>query len=547
MNRVLSTLSSKLFYENRLICDNESINSAPSQAHNESANATFGGCFNSYNSLWAPSKNNGQSFTPMFQSTPKQAGGPFKHSSWRNATPSSTPCRQNGDLGCVRLRLIDLELNNATTSLNTSHNRSLRSTLPVWAIDENGGVSECVTLKDVLANEALIEFATDKNGCRFLQEQYPGNSDGGIHDDIFRRMVEDRSMFLSMCRNMFGNFFVQRMVECSNNEEQEVVMEHLVTEMYTLCLDKSACRVIQLAVQKLEVDLASRLAAELRDSDLVRLSIDQKGNHVVQKIIKTLPVSAWDFVVKFFCDDENLIAVCQDKYECRVVQYTIGKLSEDPHLECYNQRLHLLKNMMIRDTRNCGQLAPNEFANYVVQHVVKCGAAMETFRDVIIEQCLLRNLLSMSQEKYASHVVEVAFLRAPHRLAFEMMEEIFEGYIPHPETNRDALDILLFHQYGNYVIQRMINICCNAILGRSDRHLEQKEIEEYTKWLERNKERVSRNSNRLERFSSGKESSRLFMHLPLAHSCHHQLGSITSSPLLMIPGSRKLVLQRLLK
>ncbi|ULT96284.1 hypothetical protein L5515_011815 [Caenorhabditis briggsae] len=464
---------------------------APSQAHNESANATFGGCFNSYNSSWVPSKNNGQPFTPMFQSTPKQAGGSFKHSSWRNATPSSTPRRQNGDLGSVHVRLIDLELNNATTSsLNTSHNRSLRKS---------------VTLKDVLVNEALIEFATDKNGCRFLQEQYPEHSDGGIHDDIFRRMVEDRSMFLSMCRNMFGNFFVQRMVECSNNEEQEIVMEHLVTEMYTLCLDKSACRVIQLAVQKLEVHLASRLAAELRDSDLVRLSIDQNGNHVIQKIIKTLPVSAWDFVVKFFCNDENLIAVCQDKYGCRVVQSTIEKLSEDPHLECYSQRLHLLKNLMVGVTRNCGQLASNEFANYVVQHVVKCGGAMETFRDIIIEQCLLRNLLSMSQEKYASHVVEVAFLRAPHRLAFEMMEEIFEGYIPHPETNRDALDILLFHQYGNYVIQQMINICCNAILGRSDRHLEQKEIEQYTKWLERIKERVSRNSNRLERFSSGKK------------------------------------------
>lgn len=76
-----------------------------------------------------------------------------------------------------------------------------------------------------------------------------------------------------------------------------------------------------------------------------------------------------------------------------------------------------------------------------------------------------RNLLSMSQEKYASHVVEVAFLYAPYHLTFEMMEEIFEGYIPHPETNRDALDILLFHQYGNYVIQQMIHICYLAIRG----------------------------------------------------------------------------------
>uniref|UniRef100_A0A1I7T149 PUM-HD domain-containing protein n=1 Tax=Caenorhabditis tropicalis TaxID=1561998 RepID=A0A1I7T149_9PELO len=478
---------------------------APSQAHNESANATFGGCFNA-NSSWTPGRN-GQNIAPIFQSTPKQSHAPYKYSSsWRHNTPGSGSSRNRcSEGGAVRLRLIDLELNEAPSSSNTSHNRSLRSTLPVWAIDEQGGVSASVTLKEVLSNESLIEFATDKNGCRFLQEQYPATSDGGIHDEIFRKMVEDREMFLSMCRNMFGNFFVQRMVECSNAEEQEIVMEHLITDMFSLCLDKSACRVIQLAIQKLETHLASRLASELRDADLVRLSIDQNGNHVIQKIIKTLPVSAWDYIVKFFCNDENLIAVCQDKYGCRVVQSTIEKLSEDPQTECYNQRLSLLQQLMVGITRNCNQLASNEFANYVVQHVVKCDGAMEKFRDIIIEQCLLRNLLSMSQEKYASHVVEVAFLRAPHRLAFDMMEEIFEGYIPHPETNRDALDILLFHQYGNYVIQQMINICCKAILGNTERHLEQKEVEQYTKWLERIKERVARNSHRLERFSSGKK------------------------------------------
>ncbi|EGT50822.1 hypothetical protein CAEBREN_07483 [Caenorhabditis brenneri] len=281
---------------------------------------------------------------------------------------------------------------------------------------------------------APIFPSTPKQSSVLYKEQYPIASDGGIHDEIFRKMVEDRELFLSMCRNMFGSFFVQRMVECSNPEEQEIVMEHLITDMFALCMDKSACR---------------------------------------------------------------------GKYGCRVVQSTIEKLSEDPEKECYNQRLILLQQSMVGITRNCSQLASNEFANYFVQHFVKCNGAMERFRDVIIEQCLLRNLLSMSQEKYASHAVEVAFHCAPHRLAFEMMEVIFEGYIPQPETNRDALDILLFHQYGNYVIQQMINICCTAIMGKSESRLGAKEIEQYTQWLERIKERVARNSHRLERFSSG--------------------------------------------
>ena len=38
----------------------------------------------------------------------------------------------------------------------------------------------------------------------------------------------------------------------------------------------------------------------------------------------------------------------------------------------------------------------------------------------------------MSQEKYASHVVEKSLEFAPPHLLKEMMDEIFDGYVPHP-------------------------------------------------------------------------------------------------------------------
>ena len=43
-----------------------------------------------------------------------------------------------------------------------------------------------------------------------------------------------------------------------------------------------------------------------------------------------------------------------------------------------------------------------------------------------------KNLLPMSQEKYASHMTEAAFENAPPILLMEMMEETFDGYMPHP-------------------------------------------------------------------------------------------------------------------
>ncbi|CAB63369.1 PUM-HD domain-containing protein [Caenorhabditis elegans] len=469
------------------------------------ARGTFGGCFNANSStnIWTPNRKVDSSMgfrssspTPQSAWAPNRQGFGGQFSKWRTSTPMTTPARYPQQA----VRLIDLENNASFSKSLNSTTRSHKCTLPIWAGDGEGNVSDSVTLQDVLANDALVEFATDKNGCRFLQEHYPTENDNDVHQKLFRKLVEDRAIFLSLCSNMFGNFFVQRVLECSNTEEQEILTEHLATDLYNLCLDKSACRVIQLAIQKLDVHLATRLSLELRDTHLVRLSIDQNGNHVIQKIVKTLPVSSWTFLVDFFADDDNLIHVCQDKYGCRVIQSTVETLSTDQYAQCYQHRVILLRSLMAGVTRNCTQLASNEFANYVVQHVIKCGDALAVYRDIIIEQCLLQNLLSMSQEKYASHVVEVAFECAPYRLVAEMMNEIFEGYIPHPDTNRDALDILLFHQYGNYVVQQMIQTC---VLGQNAR--DQKQSEMYGMWLEKIHGRVMRNAHRLERFSSGKK------------------------------------------
>ena len=41
-------------------------------------------------------------------------------------------------------------------------------------------------------------------------------------------------------------------------------------------------------------------------------------------------------------------------------------------------------------------------------------------------------LLSLSRGKYASQVVEKALTHASPGLLHEMMDEIFDGYVPHP-------------------------------------------------------------------------------------------------------------------
>ncbi|CAB3403779.1 unnamed protein product [Caenorhabditis bovis] len=385
---------------------------------------------------------------------------------------------------------------------------NVRSTrlLPSWAVNSNGHIRSDLTLFEVMKNGALIDFAMDRTGVKFLEQNYPSDPNNELHILLFEKLTEQIAVFSALCRNSAGNFIVQRFVEFSNLKEQERLVEIMCAcNLADMCLDKFACRVVQQAVQKFDLQIASRLAQELRHADLLPLCTDQCSIHVIQRIVKTLPINTWDFFVKFLCRDDNLMKVCQDKYGCRLVQQTIDKLSDNPKSTCFNTRLQLLHGLMTSVTRNCYRLASNEFANYVVQYVIKSSGIMEVYRDTIIEKCLLRNLLSMSQDKYASHVVEGAFLFAPPKLLCEMMDEIFDGYVKDQETNRDALDILLFHQYGNYVVQQMISLCTSALLGKEERRLSMGELSTYAAWFDRIRERVNKHAPRLERFSSGKK------------------------------------------
>ena len=88
----------------------------------------------------------------------------------------------------------------------------------------------------------------------------------------------------------------------------------------------------------------------------------------------------------------------------------------------------------------------------------------------------------LSQDKYASHVIEKALLHAETPMLFAMFSEILDGYEPDRldllflakeklnckyliSNNRNAIDIMLFDQYGNYVVQTMLNVAIDVRSG----------------------------------------------------------------------------------
>ncbi|GMT22004.1 hypothetical protein PFISCL1PPCAC_13301 [Pristionchus fissidentatus] len=410
------------------------------------------------------------------------------------------------------------------------------NTLPAGSFDPQSG-QITYTFERIIDEGVFEKFAKDKGGCHFLQENYP--KDGSHYRArLFMELEREDGFFEEICKDVFANFFVQRMIEKSTNNELRWIAHAISKSMFALCMNRYSCRVIQKAIEHLPDDMKVPLLSELEHEDLVMLTVDQNANHVIQKIFNSFDLCHWSFIITALIREGSFFSVVENKYGCRVIQLAIELLSDadgrSPHQIAYEnatqmERRHrissvvetgdgvewatvncgnienptreqLLQQMMGKLVEHCERLSSNEFANYVIQHVITADSLSE-YRDLIIERCLLCKLLSLSQEKYASHVVEKALEHAPSHMLKEMMDEIFDGYVPHPDTKKDALDILLFHQFGNYVVQRMLMIC----LGQSERKKSRLDDQTREPWMARLEDRINRNAGKLLRYSSGKK------------------------------------------
>jgi len=214
----------------------------------------------------------------------------------------------------------------------------------------------------------------------------------------------------------------------------------------------------------------------------------------VQCILKSHPPEVYAAFVMAMAADGGVVDISKNKFGCRVIQSCL----EQPvhHIESSNLPdkrlayavLHTMMEPILCHTRD---LMENEYGNYIVQFVIG-SKFLKPQCEHIIKHYILHNILSLSQEKFASHVVEEALKSADDELLEQMFNEIFAK----DALGRDALDIMLFDQFGNYVVQRMIAIA-------SDVHMNKRRGDK--KWLYLIKQKIVSCGYRLNRYATGKK------------------------------------------
>ncbi|VDK68410.1 unnamed protein product [Litomosoides sigmodontis] len=362
------------------------------------------------------------------------------------------------------------------------------SLLPFPATDD-ASVAKAFT-EYLLETGKIGIYAIDKRGSRFLQKVFVTG------DSVIRQKLADyflkMDIFINLCDDIFANFFLQKLIEEVQNDQQTTIYSFLEMNLITLSRGRYSCRVVQKAFECF--DIAKRLSLiEKLDGSEKDLSLDQNANHVIQKILSCVPFHGYNGIVSKYIESADVLnEVVTNKYGCRIIQLSIEKLEVEVAKSTESAAL-LLERLVSMLLEDCWSYSSHQYANYVIQHIITSNA-LEKHRNAVI--CgLLSNLLSMSQEKYASHVVERALQHAPPKLLHAMMTEIFDGY-ECDQQGHDALDVLLFDQFGNYVIQTMLDISVQT--------MEKKRVGSDS-WFKRLSERILKSQWKLMRYSSGKK------------------------------------------
>lgn len=279
------------------------------------------------------------------------------------------------------------------------------------------------TLADLSGH--VVDFACDGVGVYFLIDLLKAafaerGSSGTARDSLgalsaaFKEVVGSARL---LAMDAFGHLVLCSLFDlCSQAERLELAATCLLGNTLMLSLLVHGCRVVQKALVCLPPDFGARLAFELNDH-LEECLHDANANHVVSKVVSSLDAAGSLFVLNYLRG--NVFRYAIHPYGCRVLQNVFDVKSKESveiidelltsvdKLACENYGYVLF---FLRGARSPAYLThtlrlalPARDRNFCVQHVLCHGPPKQ--RSFIIA-AVVKNMLQLSQHKFASNVVE---------------------------------------------------------------------------------------------------------------------------------------------
>jgi len=377
----------------------------------------------------------------LMSTSPQTPGAGRAGMGKRNNVLSSPRGKRNADKTAVAPSKLSPEATNLLNEIRAAKSRNQ------WSIHDIKGY--------------IVEFCLDQNGSRFIQQRLE------VADPDEKEAVMDEVIpaIHDLLNDVFGNYVVQKLFEFGTESLLKDLKGALEGNMLKLSLQMYGCRVTQKALESLSYDDLCSLLHEF-DQNVLTCIQDQNGNHVMQKIVEVMSISAKEAEFKireegladamaekiqFVVDDvlANVETLCCHPYGCRVLQRMLE--------HCVDSQ----KSATLDQIQLCHKtLMDDQYGNYVIQHVLQYGR--DSDRDSLLRIIVDNDLLKLSRQKFASNVVEklLKYGNSAQRntIVREMLKVVREGGSSQEGAGSTVLLLMVRDAYANYVVQTAIDV-----------------------------------------------------------------------------------------
>ena len=278
---------------------------------------------------------------------------------------------------------------------------------------------------------SIPDICKDHTGSKLFQKVYEEGT-AEQQQKLLNKLMPD--VYL-LSKDVFGNYVIQRLLEIVSIDNRKLMIAQLYNRIKELTLHMYGCRVIQKAISVGDIEDVRRHLFELQN-DLIKCVQDQNGNHVIQKLIEKLPQGEHKEIINTLKGRVYQISIHQ--YGCRVIQrifeYCLPN-EKDVILQEIYERIH--------------ELCKDQYGNYVIQNIVEKIKENDT-----IFTSLKGKVYEYSRHKFASNVIEKCLALGKKGQIDAMVKEIIDL----DDKNNEVLTTLVKDKYGNYVVQKMIEM-----------------------------------------------------------------------------------------
>ena len=277
----------------------------------------------------------------------------------------------------------------------------------------------------------------EQNGSRFLQNKI--RSDFKFCNEKFfpnlLKIYNENEISINIC-DQFGNYLFQAMLENLTNKNILKFLKIISNNFYTISINIFGTRVIQKLINIINNN--EKLLNEFNNiffKEINKLISTSHGNHIIQKYIEEIKFNEKNIIFDYLINNFNKISI--NKFGCCTIQKCL--INNDKNIK--TKFLNLIYE-------NINYLLSKQFGNFIFQFMIE-NETKEIKINLINK--ILPNFMNICKTKYSSNVIEKCLEVNCNEIHVIILNKICE-------SKKNVFDLIL-NPFGNYIIQKALNIC----------------------------------------------------------------------------------------